>query len=168
MQYTRSEAKAWARENLVGQWTTMMTPFTPEDELDEKGLAANIEHVLRLGTHGLGFSWNMGEFWSLTQEERYRLMELAPRLVHGRARVAFQVTDTCLKDVVAMARRAEELGFDFVILAAPYMVTNRHDLPADPLRQPQAGARPGPGWLRSPALPCPGPRPGPPSSRQSP
>jgi dihydrodipicolinate synthase/N-acetylneuraminate lyase len=45
----------------------MITPFTHEDELDEKGLAANIEHVLRLGTRGLGFSWNMGEFWSLTR-----------------------------------------------------------------------------------------------------
>ncbi|MGD1099094.1 MAG: dihydrodipicolinate synthase family protein [Thermoplasmata archaeon] len=131
MHYTRSEAKAWARENLVGQWTTMMTPFTPEDELDEKGLAANIEHVLRLGTHGLGFSWNMGEFWSLTEDERYRLMELAPRLVGGRAKVAFQVTDTCLKDVIAMAHRAEELGFDFVILAAPYIVTKTEEQVVD-------------------------------------
>ena len=42
MHYTRSDAKAWAREKLVGQWTTMITPFTAEDELDEKGLAANI------------------------------------------------------------------------------------------------------------------------------
>jgi 4-hydroxy-tetrahydrodipicolinate synthase len=127
MHYERSEAKAWAREKLVGQWTTMVTPFTDQDELDEKGLAANIEHVLRLGTHGLGFSWNMGEFWSLTREERYRLMELAPRLVHGRALTAFQVTDTSLKDVVAMARRAEELGFDFVILAPPYIVTKTEE-----------------------------------------
>ncbi|MFZ0700054.1 MAG: dihydrodipicolinate synthase family protein [Thermoplasmata archaeon] len=127
MRYTRSEAKGWARENLVGQWTTMITPFTAEDELDETGLAANIEHVLGLGTHGLGFSWNMGEFWSLTREERYRLMELAPHLVHGRALVAFQVTDTCLKDVVAMARRAEEFGFDLVILAAPYLVTKTEE-----------------------------------------
>lgn len=131
MQYTRSDAKAWARENLVGQWTTMITPFTSDDELDEKGLAANVEHVLRLGTLGLGFSWNMGEFWSLTREERYRLMELAPRLVHGRARVAFQVTDTALKDVVAMARKAEELGFDFVILAAPYIVTKTEEQVVD-------------------------------------
>jgi 4-hydroxy-tetrahydrodipicolinate synthase len=127
MRYKRREAKAWGRENLVGQWTTMVTPFTPEDELDEEGLAANVEHVLRLGTHGLGFSWNMGEFWSLTRDERLRLMELAPRLVRGRAPIAFQVTDTCLKDVVAMARRAEELGFDFAILAPPYMVTKTED-----------------------------------------
>ena len=127
MQYTRSDAKEWAREKLVGQWTTMVTPFTGDDELDERGLAANIEHVLGLGTRGLGFSWNMGEFWSLTREERYRLMELAPRLVRGRALVAFQVTDTSLKDVVAMAQRAEEFGFDFVILASPYIVTKTEE-----------------------------------------
>ena len=123
MQYTRNEAKGWGREKIVGQWTTMMTPFNAADEVDEPGLAANIEHVLRLGTRGLGFSWNMGEFWSLTREERYRLMEIVPRLVHGRALTAFQVTDTSIKDVVAMAHRAEELGYDFVILAAPYIMT---------------------------------------------
>jgi len=127
MQYHRSDAKAWAREKMVGQWTTMVTPFTADGELDEKGLAANVEHVLQLGTRGLGFSWNMGEFWSLTREERYRLMELAPQLVHGRALVAFQVTDTCLKDVVAMAHRAEEVGFDFIILASPYIVTKTEE-----------------------------------------
>jgi 4-hydroxy-tetrahydrodipicolinate synthase len=127
MKYTRSDAKAWARESMVGQWTTMVTPFTPSDELDEKGLASNVEHVLRLGTRGLGFSWNMGEFWSLTQEERLRLLELAPRLVRGRAHTAFQVTDTCLKDVVSMARRAEELDYDLVILAPPYLVTRTEE-----------------------------------------
>jgi len=131
MQYHRSDAKAWAREKLVGQWTTMVTPFTAAGELDEKGLASNVEHVLQLGTRGLGFSWNMGEFWSLTREERYRLMELAPKLVHGRALVAFQVTDTCLKDVIAMAHRAEELGFDFIILAAPYIVTKTEEQVVD-------------------------------------
>jgi len=135
MQYTRKEAKSWGREKLVGQWTTMMTPFTSDDAIDEPGLAANIEHVLRLGTRGLGFSWNMGEFWSLTQEERYRLMEVVPPLVRGRARIAFQVTDTCLKDVVAMAQHAGELGYDFVILAPPYMVTKTEDQVVDWVRR---------------------------------
>ena len=127
VQYTLAEAKAWAREKLVGQWTTMVTPFTPEDELDEKGLASNIEHVLRLGTKGMGFSWNMGEFWSLTGAERLRLMEIVPELVRGRALTAFQITDTSLKEVVHLGRRAQELGFDFVILAAPYIVTRTEE-----------------------------------------
>ncbi len=127
MKYSRSDAKAWAREAMVGQWTTMVTPFTGADEVDEAGLASNVEHVLGLGTRGLGFSWNMGEFWSLTQEERLNLMALVPKLVRGRARIAFQVTDTCLKDVVTMARRAQELDYDLVILAAPYIVTKTEE-----------------------------------------
>ena len=42
MEYTKSEAKAWAREKLVGQWTTMVTPFTKDDRLDEAGLKRNV------------------------------------------------------------------------------------------------------------------------------
>ena len=135
MNYTRREAKAWAREKLVGQWTTMVTPFTPNDEVDEKGLASNIEHVLRLGTKGMGFSWNMGEFWSLTHDERMRLLEVVPGLVRGRALTAFQITDTSLKAVVGMGSRAAELGFDFVILAAPYMVTRTEEQVLDFVRR---------------------------------
>jgi 4-hydroxy-tetrahydrodipicolinate synthase len=107
VKYALSEGKAWAREKMVGQWTTMMTPFTAQDELDEAGLAANIEHVLRLGTKGMGFSWNMGEFWSLARSERLRLMEIVPTLVRNRALTAFQVTDTSVKEV-------EEQVLDFV------------------------------------------------------
>ena len=135
MKYRTSDAKAWAREKLVGQWTTMVTPFTPEDALDETGLAANVEHVLRLGTTGMGFSWNMGEFWSLTPTERLRLMEMVPGLVRGRALTAFQVTDTSLKQVVFLAQRAGELGYDFVILAAPYIMTKTEEQVLDFVRR---------------------------------
>lgn len=127
MEYSKSESKEWARSNLKGQWTTMMTPFTPKDEIDEQGLSKNIEHVLKLGTKGLGFSWNMGEFWSLTSEERMRLLEIVPDLVKRRSHTAFQVTSTSIKDVIRMSNRAEELGYDFVIIAAPYMMTKTED-----------------------------------------
>ncbi|MDE1819423.1 MAG: dihydrodipicolinate synthase family protein [Euryarchaeota archaeon] len=127
MRYTRKEAKSWAREKMVGQWTTMMTPFSTDGELDLRGLASNIERVLQLGTKGLGFSWNMGEFWSLTHEERLRLMEAVPPLVRGRALTAFQVTHTSEREVVALARRAQELGYDLAILAAPYIMTKTEE-----------------------------------------
>lgn len=135
MQYAASEAKQWARERLVGQWTTMVTPFTPDDEIDVAGLAANVDHVLKLGTKGMGFSWNMGEFWSLTQAERLGLMEAAPRLVRGRALTAFQVSDTSVKEVVSMSHRAAELGFDFVILGSPYMMARTEEQVLDFVRR---------------------------------
>ena len=127
MDYNKSDAKEWARQSLKGQWTTMITPFTPDDEIDEAGISKNVEHVLKLGTKGMGFSWNMGEFWSLTDAERLRLLDLAPSLVKGRARIAFQVTGTSIKDVISRANRAEDSGYDFVILAAPYIMTKTEE-----------------------------------------
>jgi len=125
--YSKKEGKAWAREKLVGQWTTMVTPFTSNDEVDEAGLRRNIDHVIKLGTSGMGFSWNMGEFWSLTTEERMRLMEFVPGAVRGRCRLAFQTTTNCLRDAVAMSRRAEELGYDLVILGPPFIMTRKEE-----------------------------------------
>jgi 4-hydroxy-tetrahydrodipicolinate synthase len=148
--YRTSDAKAWAREKLVGQWTTMVTPFTSDDRLDEKGLASNIEHVLRLGTKGMGFSWNMGEFWSLTREERLRLMEIVPNLVRGRALIAFQITDTSLKEVIELGQRARELGFDFVILAAPYIVTKTEEQVLDFVTRVASGIDIGIAFYNSP------------------
>ena len=63
-EYSKSEAMEWARENLRGQWSTLMTPFTQEDQIDEQGLRSNIRHIKSLGTRGIGCTWGMGEFWS--------------------------------------------------------------------------------------------------------
>ena len=62
--YTKSEAQEWAWENLRGQWTTLVTPFTPEDTVDEAALRHNIRHIRQLGVRGAGCTWGMGEFWS--------------------------------------------------------------------------------------------------------
>jgi 4-hydroxy-tetrahydrodipicolinate synthase len=127
MDYSKNDAKEWAKENLKGQWTTMITPFTKDDELDEEGLRRNIEHVIKLGVAGMGFSWNMGEFWSLTPDERTRLMEIVPEMVNDRAKIAFQVTSTSLKEVISMSNKASGLGYDFVIIAPPFIMTKSEE-----------------------------------------
>ena len=76
-EYVKNEVMDWARENVRGQWTTVMTPFDENDQIDELALRHNIRHIRSLGTRGGGFSWNMGEFWSLTREERIQLFEIA-------------------------------------------------------------------------------------------
>jgi 4-hydroxy-tetrahydrodipicolinate synthase len=135
MRYSKSEAKEWARQEMVGQWTTMVTPFTPDDRIDLTGLQRNVEHVISLGTRGLGFSWNMGEFWSLTRAERYSLLETVPEMVGRRALKAFQVTDTSLPDIVYMSTKAEELGYDLLILGPPYIMTKTEEQVIDWVRR---------------------------------
>ena len=68
--YSKHEAQEWARETLRGQWTTLITPFTPENTVDDEGLRRNIRFVRKLGTQGAGCTWGMGEFWNLTLDGR--------------------------------------------------------------------------------------------------
>jgi 4-hydroxy-tetrahydrodipicolinate synthase len=121
--YAKRDAREWAREHLRGQFSTLITPFTPDDELDEAGLRRNIRHIRSLGTRGAGCSWNMGEFWSLTREERIRLFDVVADEAAGKWILAAQVTHTSYKEVVALSQHVERAGFDLLILAAPYLVT---------------------------------------------
>ena len=125
--YSTSEAQEWAWENIKGQWTTLMTPFTPDDRLDEEGLRKNIRHIRRLGTRGAGCTWGMGEFWSLTHEERVRVMEVTADEAAGQWLIGAQVTHTSAKDSIALAQHAEAIGFDLLIIAPPYINTKSED-----------------------------------------
>ena len=86
--YTKAEAQDWAWENLRGQWTTLITPFTPQDRVDEEALRHNIRHIRQLGVRGAGSTWGMGEFWSLTREERIRIQEIVSDEARGQWPIA--------------------------------------------------------------------------------
>ena len=121
--YTKDEALDWARQVLRGQWTTLMTPFTSDDELDEAGLRSNIRHIRQLGTRGAGCTWGMGEFWSLTREERLRVYDIVVDEAGGEWPVGAHVTHTSAREMLTLAAHAEAVGFDLLIVAPPYIVT---------------------------------------------
>jgi 4-hydroxy-tetrahydrodipicolinate synthase len=132
--YTKSEAREWAWENLRGQWTTLMTPFTPDDEIDEDGLRRNMRRIRSLGTRGGGCTWGMGEFWSLTREERLRVYDIVSDEANGEWLIAAHVTHTSYKDMLALAEHAEGAGFDLLIVAPPYIVTKTEQQVIDYVR----------------------------------
>ncbi|PKB79148.1 MAG: hypothetical protein BZY88_14795 [SAR202 cluster bacterium Io17-Chloro-G9] len=125
--YTKKEAQEWAWETLRGQWTTLITPFTPENKLDEQGMRDNIRFIRQLGTKGAGCTWGMGEFWSLTHEERLRTMDIVADEAGGQWPVGAHVTHTSAEEMIALAKHAEGAGFDLLIVAPPYMVTKTEE-----------------------------------------
>lgn len=133
-EYKKSEAMEWARENLRGQWTTIMTPFTPDDEIDEDGLRRNVKYIRSLGTQGGGCTWGMGEFWSLTFEERTQVYDIVSSEANGEWLTAAHVTHTSYKDMIALAKHAEGVGIDLLIVAPPYIVTKTEDQVVDWVR----------------------------------
>ena len=132
--YSKSESLDWARETLRGQWTTLMTPFTESDELDEDGLRRNIRHIRSLGTRGGGCTWGMGEFWSLTREERTHVYEVVADEAAGEWPIAAHVTHTSARETRILAEHAEGAGFDLLIVAAPYFVTKTEQQVVDYVR----------------------------------
>lgn len=121
--YSKHEAQDWAWENLRGQWSTLMTPFTLDDELDEEGLRHNVRYVRSLGTTGAGCTWGMGEFWSLTREERLRVYDVVADEAAGDWPIGAHVAHTSYKEMLRLADHAESVGFDLLIVAPPYFVT---------------------------------------------
>jgi len=125
--YTKEEAQEWAWENLKGQWTTLITPFTPDDQIDEGGLRRNIQHIRKLGTAGAGCTWGMGEFWSLTHQERLQVMEVVADEARGQWTIGAHITHTSAGAMLDLARNAESMGYDLLIVAPPYMVTKTEE-----------------------------------------
>ena len=121
--YNKSEAQDWANQTLRGQWSTLVTPFTPDNKIDEIGLRSNIRHIRSLGATGAGCTWGMGEFWSLTYKERTNVYEIVADEAAGTWNIGAHVTHTSVSDMLALADSAEATGFDLLIVAPPYFVT---------------------------------------------
>lgn len=130
MKYSRLDAKDHAREHLRGIWAAALNPFRPDMSFDEEGLRANIRHwVDDLGIAGLFIAGKQGEFFSMTLEERKRNFEIAVEECAGRAGTIMSCSDQNFDTVVELARHAEAVGADYIVVHAPvlHFITDRDD-----------------------------------------
>ena len=130
--YRRADAKAYARQHLRGIWAAALTPFRPEDlALDEAGFCANLAHWTGpLGIDGIFVCGKQGEFFSMSVEERKRCFTLAAETLRGRAGTIMSCSDQNLETVLDLARHAERVGADFIVVHAPvlHFVSDRDEI----------------------------------------
>lgn len=120
MNYARGDAKAYARENMTGIWAAALMPFTENLCMDEDGFRRNVQHWTEdLGIEGLFVSGKQGEFFSMTVDERKRSFELAVEATRGRGQTIMSCSDQNIDVVMELARHAEDVGADFIVVHAP-------------------------------------------------
>ena len=120
MNYSRSDAKAYAKANMTGIWAAALTPFTEDLRLDEDGFRENIRHwTQELGIVGLFISGKQGEFFSMSPDERKRTFELAVEAAGGRGQTIMSCSDQNMDVVLDLARHAEDVGADYIVVHAP-------------------------------------------------
>lgn len=107
-------------KNLRGVIPPMITPLKDADTLDVEGLERLIEHILGGGVHGLFILGTTGEAPALSYRVRDELMRRAIAHVAGRVPVLVGITDSCVAESVAFARKAANAGADAVVAAPPF------------------------------------------------
>lgn len=107
-------------KQLKGSFTVLVTPFTRDDEVDERGLRANIDWYIEQGTHGLDCSGSTGEFIALTEEERKKVISTTIEQANGRVPVVVGTCGCTTKDTIKWTKFAKDAGADTAMLVHPY------------------------------------------------
>ncbi len=120
MNYSRGDAKAYAKANLTGIWAAALMPFTEDLGLDEDGFRENVRHwTQELGIEGLFISGKQGEYYAMTLEERKRSFELAVEATGEHGQTIMSCSDQNMDVVLDLARHAEDVGADYIVVHAP-------------------------------------------------
>ncbi len=116
-----SRAKELAFEKVRGLWVAIPTPFTDDLEIDEPAIRRSIDHYIEgLGVDGIFCGGVMGEFWSMTIEERRRVHEVVADATAGRIPLMAQTGSHVFSETVALADHAAEIGMDLAIVMNPF------------------------------------------------
>ena len=127
MNTKKLDAKDHAREQLRGIWAATLTPFRPDLSLDEAGWRQNLRHWYRdLGIRGLFVNGKQGEFASMTVEERKRAAEIAVEEAQGDRGVMVSCSDQSLDTVVELAKHAQAIGADYIVVHTPLLYFGAH------------------------------------------
>ena len=114
-------AKETAFERVRGLWIAIPTPFSSTGEVDEGGLRKAVDYYIEaLGVDGIFCGGVMGEFWSMTLEERARVHELVVGTAAGRVPIMAHIGHHVYAEAAHLSRHAEQIGADFVIAINPY------------------------------------------------
>jgi len=125
MRYARSEAKAYGRQHMRGIWAAIPYPFDEKGELDEKGLRRDLNRYIdELKIEGLFTGGLVGEYWTLTLEERKRGQEIIVEEVAGRVPTMPHTGALSVRDAIALTQHAQKIGATFVVIGNPPVSTH--------------------------------------------
>jgi len=107
-------------KRLEGVFVVTVTPFTASGQVDYEGLERNAQWLVQEGVHGLIPLGSTGEFASLEDDDKAKIVDVVVRAASGRVPVVVGATAETTEKALANARRAEEAGAAGVLVLPPY------------------------------------------------
>ena len=104
---------------IEGVYVPVVTPFHSDESVDETAYAAAIEFLVDGGVAGVVVGGTTGEYYAMSTDERFAQLELAAKLVDGRAQLIAGCNSGATRDVIAFAKGAKGHGYESVMLSPP-------------------------------------------------
>ena len=108
-------------EPFHGVLPALITPFTDDGEaIDTDALAAIVDRLVGAGVGGLVPGGSTGEFTTLTNAERRRLVEATVEAAGGRVPVVAGTGALSTRETVELSVHAEQAGATAVMIVPPF------------------------------------------------
>ncbi|WP_412027486.1 dihydrodipicolinate synthase family protein [Deinococcus yunweiensis] len=105
---------------LHGIIPPVVTPLTPDFQVDEPALRRVLRHLLAGGVHGLFLLGSTSEVVFMDAPQRREVLRIAADEVAGRVPLLAGVIDPTTDRVIAHARDALAAGMDGLVVTAPF------------------------------------------------
>jgi 4-hydroxy-tetrahydrodipicolinate synthase len=104
---------------IEGVLVPVVTPFDANGQIDFVALAKLLDFQINAGVKGIVACGTTGEYYTFSDEERYRVMAFIAEHVGDRALLIAGVNDLYTQGSVLKAKQAKELGYSTLMLAPP-------------------------------------------------
>lgn len=111
-------------DDMTGLIVPVVTPFSADGCVDEGAYERHLGFLAERGVRRVLINGTTGEFFSLVQGERRRLLELARRRLPAPLRVLYQVGCCSLPATLEETRVAADSGADAAVCIAPYYLAH--------------------------------------------
>lgn len=107
-------------QKLRGSIVALVTPFTPDGEVDFDALDALVDWHIEQGTHGIVAAGTTGEAATLTVDEHIAVVASVVKSARGRVAVIAGTGANSTPEAINLTRLAAGVGADAALIVAPY------------------------------------------------
>lgn len=102
-----------------GIFTPVITPHGNDGSIDRDAMAAQIEHLISSGVHGLINGGSTGEYYAQSIDERKDMATFSKDVIAGRVPLVVGTVSVRLDDSLLMAEHAAKIGADTLLVGSP-------------------------------------------------
>lgn len=106
--------------DIHGVIPAMVTPMNSDESINEGELRNQVRRQIAAGVHGLFVFGTNGEFYSLSEAEKLRVLEITVEENNGRLPVYAGTGCPGTKDTIRLSRECEKIGANALSVITPY------------------------------------------------